>query len=113
VVKTYDPVELAEIISRRSSCNVRVGAVATDSYGVFAWGWNSSGPTGYGECAELHMLKRANVRRLADSTVVVYSVRRGKQICSIPCEKCMPRLKAARVHTVRCWNNDQWLEVML
>lgn len=104
----YD--ELARIISRRSICNVQVGAVIYDSYGVFAWGWNSSGPDGYGLCAERMAIRRASRTRLPGSTILVLSIRRAKQICSLPCPVCGAVIKSAGIAKVVCANtNGEWL----
>lgn len=88
--------ELALTLAKRSTCNVQVGAVFYDKFGVFAWGWNSSG-NGFGECAERHGIYRANRDRLEDSTVVVGAVRKNKQIISRPCEMCLLSLRACGV----------------
>lgn len=98
----YDIHELTTIIAKRSSCNVKVGAVLFDKHGIFAWGWNSSGRTGYGQCAEQHAIERANRSRLVGASIHIVSLRKGKEICSIPCLNCMPILSKAKVSYAFC-----------
>lgn len=103
----YD--ELARIISQRSICNVKVGAIIYDKHGVFAWGWNSSG-SGYGLCAERHAISRANRKRLVGATILTVSMRRAKQICSTPCIKCSLAIKKAGIAKVIYASlNGEWL----
>ena len=88
--KNYHPAELAALILQRSTCAVQVGAVLVDKYGIFGWGWNSMGPSGYGEHAEVHALGRCNRRRLKHATMWV-AARRLKSHNSVlakPCEAC-------------------------
>jgi deoxycytidylate deaminase len=84
------PAELATTLLRRSSCAVQVAAVLQDRFGVFAWGWNSSGPTGYGQHAEAHAISRANPHRLMGATLWVAARRRrnGRTVTARPCEEC-------------------------
>lgn len=98
--KDCTPLELAEIISRRSTCKVQVGAVLFDGHGIFAWGWNSAGPHGLGLCAERHALSRANRKRLKGAGVAVFGRRKKAILLSFPCPKCWAALKAAGVKTV-------------
>lgn len=89
-MKKGDPKELAETILNRSTCNVMVGAVIRDGVGVISWGWNSSGPDGYGQHAEAHAISRANQDRLRHATIYVASKRKstGKWVVSKPCPDC-------------------------
>ncbi len=89
-VKGADPRELAVALLRRSVCSVQVAAVLEDEWGVFAWGWNSSGPTGMGEHAEAHCLRRANRNRLQGATLYVAArrARNGRPVCARPCSAC-------------------------
>ena len=89
VDKNRPIIELAEYVANRSTCHIRVGAILSDKYGVFAWGHNHSG-TGLGMCAERHAISRANKKRLTGSTLTIYSVRNrnGKRLPSFPCDKC-------------------------
>lgn len=85
-----NPVELVVELLKRSICAVQVAAVIADKHGVHAWGWNSSGATGMGMCAEAHALSRANPRRLAVSTIYIAARRKksGSVVVSRPCKKC-------------------------
>ena len=85
-----DPREIATTLLRRSTCAVQVGAVIEDGWGVFGWGWNSSGRTGYGMHAEDHALARSNKGRLGGATLYVAARRRrnGKVVTARPCPDC-------------------------
>lgn len=86
------PRELAVDLLNRSSCNVKVAAVLSDSHGIFAWGWNSSGADGNGMHAEEHVFSRANRKRLVGAMLTVASIRTktGKFIYSKPCtDRCL------------------------
>lgn len=100
-----NPQELVVQLLKRSTCSVQVAAVLADAQGVFAWGWNSSGPSGMGQHAEAHAISRANPRRLPASTIYVASRRRksGRAVLSAPCKDCMPLVsKCAYVE----WRNN-------
>src|SRR5689334_8953855 len=88
--KPVNGAQLASEILARSSCAVQVGAAIADKHGIFSWGWNSSGPDGYGQCAEQHAIARANRRRLTGATIYVAGVRRrnGRFVTSKPCGTC-------------------------
>jgi len=66
-MRKLQPHDLAIDLTKRSICAVRVAAVLWDQYGIFSWGWNSAGPDGFGQCAEIHAISRANKARLAGS----------------------------------------------
>jgi pyrimidine deaminase RibD-like protein len=93
--KHNDPRQLAIALLSRSICSIAVSAVLADSYGVHAWGWNSSGLTGYGEHAEAHCLRRANRSRLSGSTMYITSrrARNGKMLNSRPCMECQKLIR--------------------
>lgn len=99
-----DPRELAIALLKRSQCAVQVAAVISDARGVFAWGWNSSGPDGMGQHAEAHAIARANPARLAGSTIYVAARRRksGRCVLACPCPQCMPLVAACAFVT---WRN--------
>ena len=84
------PQELAVDLLNRSVCSVAVAAVLADRRGIFSWGWNSSGPTGYGEHAECHCFRRANKARISEATMYVAAVRarNWKPITARPCPRC-------------------------
>lgn len=89
-----DAIKLAKDISGRSICKVKVGAVLSDNHGIFAWGWNSPGPTCEGLHAEKYAISRANRKRLCGARLTVFASRNGKMILARPCEKiCLPLLK--------------------
>lgn len=94
MVKPSDPRQLAVDLLPRSTCSVQVAAVLADKKGIFAWGWNSSGPDGLGEHAEMAALRRANRRRLDGATIYVASQRKrnGKTVKSLPCVDCQERI---------------------
>ena len=111
--KPKDPRELATAILTRSKCRVQVGAVLTDAHGIHSWGWNSSGPTGLGLCAERHALFRANHERLGGSILYVAARRaRSRRIVhSRPCEACA-RAIVGRVPMVTYRNGEgAWVKV--
>ncbi len=88
--KPTNGADLASEILARSGCSVQVGAAITDSKGIFSWGWNSTGPSGYGQCAEAHAISRANRKRLEGALIYVAGTRRrnGKFVPSKPCNQC-------------------------
>ena len=88
--KPVDARDLAIDIYSRSHCAVRVGAAIEDNYGIYSWGWNSEGPSGFGQCAEKHAIARANKARLLGSTIYVAGQRRrnSKAVTSKPCGSC-------------------------
>lgn len=81
-------IDLVRMIAKRSTCNIQVGAIIFDRKGIFAWGWNSAGPTGMGLCAERHAIKRCNLDRINNSYILVLSLRKNRIITSRPCKKC-------------------------
>ena len=85
------PFDVASTILNRSVCAVKVGACLADRDGVWAVGWNSSGPTGYGQHAEvaciLRAIKGGGRCRLSGSTLYVAAAR-GKTITARPCIEC-------------------------
>lgn len=87
--KGTDPRNLAVDLLPRSICTVKVAAVISDSYGIYAWGWNSVGK-GMGLCAEAHAIGRASKKRLKGSTIYVAGKWRGKDkaVPAKPCESC-------------------------
>jgi deoxycytidylate deaminase len=89
------PTEIALALLNRSVCAVQVAAVLEDDYGVYAWGWNSSGPDGYGMHAEAHCLSRANLARVKDSTLYVAARRRrsSRPVTAKPCLNCAELIK--------------------
>ena len=105
MTKKLNPIELAESLAKRSPCSVKVGAVIYDDHGIFSWGWNNVGSTGFGICAERHAISRANRKRLKESTIVIFSTRRNKQITSLPCMKCALSIRRAGISYVHCMNN--------
>lgn len=82
-----------------------------DANGIFAWGWNHSGPTGLGVHAEAHCLSRANKARLPDAVMYVAGQRsrNGRSVPSKPCAACAKAI--SKVGTV-IWRdaNGVWHE---
>jgi pyrimidine deaminase RibD-like protein len=99
VIKPTDPRQLAIDLLPRSLCQVRVAAVIADSRGIFSWGWNFPGFTGFGMHAEAHAIMRANRGRLKGSTVYVAGERHrnGKYVLAKPCEDCQRRIHKAGI----------------
>lgn len=106
---------LSAELADRSNCSVQVGAVAEDSHGIFAWGWNHAGASGRGCHAELHAVLRANKRRLRGSKVTVYGKyrRNGNPVVSKPCDDCMKTLKFFGIATVEYYARNCWRRMSL
>jgi cytidine deaminase len=90
MIKPDDPKDLVINLLPRSTCHIQVASVIADDVGIFAWGWNSMGPTGMGLCAERHAIKRAKRARLWKATIYVAGGYKGrsKMVNSKPCAKC-------------------------
>ena len=88
------PQEVASTILHRSSCAVKVGACLSDKEGVWEVGWNSAGPSGFGQHAEVSCIVRAMRQgrkdRLASSTLWVAAIRlsSGNVVIARPCIEC-------------------------
>jgi deoxycytidylate deaminase len=105
-MKKSDPRILAIDLLDRSICLVRVAAVIFDNHGIFSWGWNSIGPTGYGTHAEIHALERANRKRLHGASIAIAGRRRGRVVPSWPCSDCWDRLNKARIRRIYTQNRS-------
>lgn len=110
------PEEIAEAMMSRSVCAVQVGACIEDHHGVFSWGWNSVGSSGYGLHAEAHAIVRANADRLQHATIYVASQRRssGNSVTSRPCIGCQILLQNKGISTI--WWRDKtglWIKELL
>lgn len=94
----------------RSTCKVQVAAIIADSHGIYSWGWNSSG-NGYGIHAEIHAIKRANPKRLPQSTLYVIGrrLKSGNYVDCKPCENCMKEVVKCRKVIYR--RKDRWVEL--
>ncbi len=96
ITKGKSPVKIVTGLLNRSTCNVQVAAILTDSKGrVVATGWNHAGPDGFGEHAEIHCLKRANPDRVGKAVLWVIARRRksGNPVTAKPCAACTPAVK--------------------
>jgi len=93
-MKKLSPSELAVDLTKRSICAVQVAAVIFDKHGVFAWGWNSAGPDGFGEHAEAHAIRRSNKSRLEGASIAIAGRRKrnGAVVVSFPCADCANRV---------------------
>ena len=92
-----DPRELVASLCNRSSCRIKMAAVLSDRWGVFAWGWNGSGYDGMGQHAEEHAIGRANKNRLKGATITIAGKGR-KPVCSFPCiNRCLPLILKKRI----------------
>lgn len=109
------PKELALTLLNRSQCSVKVAAVLVDSYGVFSWGWNSSGPSGFGLCAERHAIKRANRWRLPDSEIFIAGmrVRNHSFVEAKPCEKCLAVILKCKIKVIHYYDKGEWKTLIL
>lgn len=98
------------IVAKRSVCSVQMGAVLFDKHGIFAWGWNSSGKSGHGCCAERHAISRANPDRLRGSRIAVggFRKRNDKQVVSFPCEKCLALIRAKKLDLIYYFDKEDW-----
>jgi deoxycytidylate deaminase len=114
VRKPKDPKDLAIALLRRSECSVQVAAVLADLWGIFSWGWNSTGMDGFGEHAESHCLRRSNGRRLKGATLYIAAVRKknGRVVTAKPCEACQGVIK--KVGRV-CYRNGEgvWMTMTI
>lgn len=108
-----NPRELAVALMSRSRCSVQVGCVIADSRGVFAWGWNSSGPDGFGLCAERHAISRANKRRLNNATYYIAAKRRRHNgpVIAKPCPRCSEAIAAFGCKSIQ-WRDrtGEWIK---
>ena len=99
--------DLTKYIAFRSICNIKVGAIIyDDDYRILSWGWNHAGSDGYGICAERYAIRRANRKRLKDATILVFAIRRNKEITSLPCMKCALTIKRAGIKYVLAQGPD-------
>lgn len=113
-MRKLDSRSLAVDLLKRSRCSVQVAAVIFDSYGIFAWGWNSCGPTGFGQHAEQHAISRANSKRLVGASIAVAGTRRGRIVPSIPCDTCQRRLLKSGILVVYFQNKSgSWERLVL
>ena len=94
-IKGKSPKEVCLNLLKRSDCNVQVAAVLSDKHGIFAWGWNHSGPSGMGEHAEENCLKRASHKRANGAVMwIAGRYRKSKNtVNSSPCAFCWSLLK--------------------
>ena len=113
--KPSNPIEVAIAMCNRSVCNVRVGAVIWDANGIISWGWNSAGPSGMGQCAEIHAISRANRLRLSNSNIAIAGRRKASTVVtSFPCSGCFARLTKYKLNTV--WieqKTGEWVQIAI
>jgi len=100
--------QLAIDLCARSSCRTKMAAVCSDKNGIFSWGWNSMGPSGFGTHAEENAILRSNRKRLIGCTVSVAGYRNPlRYVLSCPChERCWPLLKRVGVKTIEFVHPD-------
>lgn len=114
MIKPSDPRQLAVDLLDRSECAVQVAAVLGDDHGIFAWGWNSSGPTGFGQHAECHCILRANRDRAVGAVLYVAARRKrnARAVLAMPCDGCQRLIVWAEVGKViyRC-PDGKWKEL--
>ncbi len=110
--KDRDARDLAVDLIDRSTCNVQVASVIVDAYGkIMSWGWNNSGPNGYGICAERHAISRSNHHRLAGAVCLVAGRWKatGKVVNAKPCAKCQRSLKANKMLCMYRNERKEWV----
>ncbi len=109
--KHLDPKDLVVGLLDRSECAVQVAAVLVDSKGAFSWGWNHAGPDGFGQHAEVHCLRRANMSRIDKATIYVAAQRNrnGKVVLAKPCPDCAKVVKKCKRVIYRDALGD-WIE---
>lgn len=110
--RNLDPREIVLNILDRSICQVQVGAVLSDNWGVYGIGWNHSGPDGMGLHAEIHCLGRSNRSRMALSTLYVAARRKrnDKIVTAKPCPACMPVVASWCGRVVYRDGKGDWIE---
>lgn len=96
--KGITPKEFVEKLLKRSNCSVQVAACLSDKRGIFAWGWNHEGSSGFGEHAEIAALKKANPKRVSGSVCWVAARRKKSRnaVLAKPCAACWPAVR-------QCW----------
>jgi deoxycytidylate deaminase len=84
------PTEIAISLLNRSICAVQVAAVLVDNWGVYSWGWNHSGQSGYGEHAEAHCMRMSNKSRWEGSVLYIAARRKRNRraVTARPCSEC-------------------------
>ena len=89
--KGISPKDFVLGLLKRSDCAVQVGACLSDKTGIYAWAVNHAGD-GYGMCAERECLRRANYKRVAESTMWIAARRRKSKnaVLAKPCAACWP-----------------------
>lgn len=112
MIKPSDPRVLAIDLLPRSTCSVRVASVVTDAGGnIISWGWNHSGPSGYGLHAEHHAILRANKARLWYGTIYVAGrYDRGTLVNSKPCKACQGLISKYKMDVVYRAKSGDWHE---
>ena len=111
MIKPSDPRNLAIDLLPRSTCSVQVASVITDAGdNIISWGWNSSGPTGYGLCAERYAIVRANRNRLWCGTIYIAGKWRNKEtiVKAKPCLKCQQVINKYELDVIYRDRNGEW-----
>lgn len=106
-----DPRELVVDLLPRSGCTVQCAAVIADHHGIFSWGINHMGFTGFGMHAECDAIRRSNRRRLRGSTIYVAGGYRGrvKMVTSKPCFACQKLINKWDLNVVYRDNVGRWI----
>ena len=110
MIKPDDPRDLVLNLLSRSVCAIQVASVIADDVGIFGWGWNSMGPTGYGLCAERHAIGRSKRVRLWEATIYVAGKYKdkGTVVNSKPCEKCQAMIDKYGMTVVFRGKDGKW-----
>ena len=110
--KPSDPKDLVLDLIPRSVCSVQMAAVICDAAGaILGWGWNHSGPDGYGMCAERYALMRCNQSRLWSGTIYVAGkwAEKGTLVHAKPCEKCEAVIRKFEMEVVFRNKKGKWI----
>lgn len=114
-LKDKTPIEICLALLSRSRCAVQVSAVISDNHGIFAWGWNNSGSSGYGIHAEIHAVTRANRSRIPNAILWVSARRKknGRTVTARPCSECQPHLQGSKgfKHIMYRDGNGVWVKL--
>lgn len=92
--------QILEKLMDRSRCRVQMAALLLNKEGrIISKGWNHEGPDGFGECAEVHCLKRADPDRVITSVMWIAGRRRksGNPVLAKPCAACHPLVRQCLV----------------
>lgn len=108
-LKHQDPTEVVIALLDRSICSVQVSALLVDKWGIYSWGQNHVGFDGLGQHAERECLRKANPKRLSESTLYIAARRRrnGHIVTARPCAICQQLIRRVG-RTIYRDANGEW-----